>query len=168
MAKIEEMIAHLLEASGGEIVGRIRLQKMIYLLDQLGLGSGLRFTYHHYGPYAEGITIATQRAEFINKTIQETETESSYGGKFSKFRLVNPLPCQKVGELDFERARNYATIMKNETSVVLELAATIHWLKETEKVLDWHDELISRKPQKASELNIFKAQGLLNQLGIAA
>ncbi len=165
---MEEIITNLLAASEGEIVGRVRLQKMIYLLEQLGLGSGLRFTYHNYGPYSDGASIAAQRAEFLYKAIKETEKESSYGGKFSVFQLVAPSTPAKVGELEFAKAKEYATLMKKETSVVLELAATIHWLKEKEQVSEWRSELVSRKPQKANNSNIQKALVLLNELNIAA
>ncbi len=168
MMKIEDIIAQLLEASGGEIVGRIRLQKMIYLLDQMGLGSGLQFTYHHYGPYAESTSIAVQRAEIINKTITETEIESSYGGRYSIFKLVSNLSPSKVGGIDFEVAKTYASQMKKETSVVLELAATIHWLKKKEKVENWQNELVARKPNKANAQNIEKALALLAELNLAA
>ena len=48
-------IASLVRAAGGEIVGKIRLQKMVYLLDQMGLNSGYPFEYHHYGPYSESL-----------------------------------------------------------------------------------------------------------------
>jgi hypothetical protein len=43
----------LIQAAGGEVVGKIRLQKEVYLLDQIGLQSGFPFEYHHYGPYSE-------------------------------------------------------------------------------------------------------------------
>ena len=135
MAKIEEIIAHLLAASEGEIIGRIRLQKMIYLLDQLGLGSGLRFTYHQYGPYAEGVTIAAQRAEFLNKSIKETEVESSYGGKYSIFRLVTPLSPSKVGELDFAKAKNYAILIKKRPLLYLNLQPLFIGLRKKSRLL---------------------------------
>lgn len=38
---------------GGELVGKVRLQKTVYLLDQLGLNSGFSYEYHHYGRYSE-------------------------------------------------------------------------------------------------------------------
>ena len=52
MTTPDNLIAEVLAAAGGEIVGRIRLQKIFYLLDQMGMASGLVFHYHHYGPYS--------------------------------------------------------------------------------------------------------------------
>src|SRR6266481_7279104 len=48
-------IPSLVVAAGGEIVGKIRLQKVVYLLDQMGLNSGFSYQYFHYGPYSEDL-----------------------------------------------------------------------------------------------------------------
>ena len=45
------LLAALLHAAGAEIIGAIRLQKIVYLLEQLGMGGEFWFSYHHYGPY---------------------------------------------------------------------------------------------------------------------
>ena len=46
----------LLMEAGGQITGKVRFQKIVYLLDQLGFESGFDFEYHHYGPYSEGLS----------------------------------------------------------------------------------------------------------------
>jgi uncharacterized protein len=161
-------IAQVLAAANGEIVGRVRLQKIVYLLEQLGLGSGFRYTYHHYGPYSEDVFVATQREEFLDKSISETVSPSSYGGSYSVFKLVNNIQPTCVGLLEVDNAREFTSKMMSVNSVVLELAATIHWLKEKERISDWRNELTSRKPNKASQLNVDRAAALLSSLGLAA
>jgi len=47
-------LQHLLKAADGELVGKVRLQKTVYLLDQIGMGSGFTYEYHHYGPLLSG------------------------------------------------------------------------------------------------------------------
>ena len=59
----EEIVAALLKASGGQLVGRVRLQKTVYLLDRLGLESGFDYDYHHYGPFSRDIDNAVADAE---------------------------------------------------------------------------------------------------------
>ena len=54
--------------------------------------------------------------------------------------------------------------MKEEQSVIIELAATIHWLKEKENVADWRDELKRRKASKADDAKILQAERLLEAL----
>ena len=51
--------------------------------------------------------------------------------------------------------------------MIAELAATIHWLKERERIEDWKTELKRRKPTKATEDNIDKAFKLLSDLEIS-
>ena len=58
--------------------------------------------------------------------------------------------------------------MKAEPSTVLELAATIHWLREKEKVADWRRELKMRKGAKADDARITKAEALLQKLSLSA
>src|ERR1700750_3034129 len=48
-------VPSLVVAPGGEVVGKIRLQKVVYLLDQMGLNSGFSYEYFHYGPYSEDL-----------------------------------------------------------------------------------------------------------------
>jgi uncharacterized protein YwgA len=48
-------VSSLVAMADGEIVGKIRLQKTVYLLDQIGLNSGFSYEYFHYGPYSSDL-----------------------------------------------------------------------------------------------------------------
>lgn len=171
MTEREELVRTVLQAAGGKITGRIRLQKMLYLLEQLGLGGGFQFSYHNYGPYSEDLARALERATILDKTIQEEKKAFVGGGGFySIYSLTNnddPLP-EKIGGITVEAAQAHIRAMKDTTSVVIELAATIHWLREKEKVGDWCSELKIRKGSKAQDESINKAEALLQGLGLAA
>lgn len=52
----EKIVSSVVAAAGGKLVGRVRLQKIIYLLDQLGLNSPYSYQYYHYGPYSEELS----------------------------------------------------------------------------------------------------------------
>jgi uncharacterized protein len=166
MATREQTVAHLIEASGGSVNGRIRIQKMVYLFQQLGLDAGFEFTYHHYGPYSEALTVSAQRAALIDKSIVEKEVPSDFGGYYSKFSLTHPSTPEKVGGIPFADAERLAARMKEVSSVVIELAATIHWLKHKEAIAGWQNELQRRKPAKASKDNIEEAEKLLRALNL--
>ena len=58
--------------------------------------------------------------------------------------------------------------MKDVSDIVLELAATILYLRNSEdcSVSDAVDETKARKPRKAKEVRIKKALQLLNDLGL--
>ena len=152
------------------IVGKIRLQKVFYLLDQLGLGSGLRFSYHHYGPYCEELSTAIDLANHSNQSFNEhSQTAQSHGGTYSVFTSTDTLPTNAVvGNIEQPHLAKLLKTMTSTTSVVIELAATIHWLKHAEKIDTWEITLKSRKPTKTSPENIQKAQALLEEINLAA
>ncbi len=167
MTDQEELVAAVLCAADGEITGRIRLQKIFYLLEQKGLGGDFWYSYHHYGPYSEDLSTAIDYAVKLDKTVMEEQTPIE-GGFFSTYRLAKT-PGQApshVGALPWEQARDAIRDMKAETSVVIELAATIHWLAAREKIADWQRELRIRKPSKADDARTKKATILLGKLGL--
>ena len=157
------------EASDGQIVGRIRLQKIFYLLEQLGVNSGLRFSYHHYGPYSEALSQKLVMAELVDGIVSEKIETTNFNTTYSIYSLVNRSGdlVQSVGDLPIKTARPALAAMKAPTSVVIELAATIHWLKHKERVEDWNSEIKNRKPGKATDSNILLATKLLSDLGLS-
>lgn len=164
-----DLILAVLQAAGGEIVGKIRFQKIVYLLEQLGLKSGLPFSYHHYGPYSEELANDIDFSQIIDGSISEEPRTTSNGFTFTAYKLMPAFSSarERVGDLDFINAQNLVSRMKSETSVVIELAATIHWLKEKEKVSDWEAELVRRKTSKATSENISRAKDLLEKVGLS-
>lgn len=169
MSGERSLLPDILRAADGKIVGRIRMQKIVYLLEQMGMKSGFRFSYHHYGPYSEELASALDVARLFDGEINEEEERVDWGA-YSVFTLADsnrPIPG-KIGALDWEQVRSAITAMKAETSVVIELAATIHWLKHKENVDDWRTELKVRKPNKADNLRITKAETLLRTLNLAS
>lgn len=169
MARPEELVTAIVQAGDGEIIGRIRLQKIAYLLEQLGMGGEFSFSYHHYGPYSEDVATAIDFARFLDKSIEE-KTQPGQIGTYSVFRLSKPADKEpeKLGNLPWAEAKKAISAMKAETSVVIELAATIHWLKHEENLADWRPELLMRKATKASSERIKKAVALLERLNLAA
>lgn len=168
MMKLDDIVVGVVALSGGELVGRIRLQKIVYLLEQKGLKSDAEFVYHHYGPYSEGIADAVSDAKFWDTLEEITEFRKLDGAPFSIFRSHRPTSdFQSLGELPQEHARNLLERLNSENSTVLELAATIHWLTEVEKVADWRKELERRKPGKAKFGRLEKAITLLEELKAA-
>ena len=94
----ESLLPDLIRAAGGQIVGRVRLQKLLYLLDQLGLASGFEFTYHHYGPYSEELSEAIANAMVLHKSVGEDQkTRASDGASYSVFLLGERAPTPTSG-----------------------------------------------------------------------
>ncbi len=165
MAEPEKLIAAIVKATDeGKLVGRVRLQKIAYLLQQLGLeGADFDFTYHHYGPYSQGVDSAVWYADAFDLLREKREHRQSDGAQYSVFELTDkgrkapPLP---------ERFQHMVKEWAGTSSVVLELAATAHWLHEVEKVEDWKKEIRRRKTWKTEEGRLDKALELLGELGL--
>jgi hypothetical protein len=76
--------AAIVAAAGGKLLGRIRLQKLAYLLELVGLGEGFHFHHKHYGPYCEELALAVRDATLIG-LLHEEEQAASWGGTYSVF-----------------------------------------------------------------------------------
>lgn len=162
-------VSDIIKAAGGEIVGKIRLQKMVYLLDQLGLESGFSFDYHHYGPYSAELALNTDFDVVMNDVIEEPRRRASDGVPYSVFKLPPARASEvadEIGGIRSDVAKSALTLMQKQSGTVLELAATIHWLALIEEVDDWKKELIRRKGAKASAQRVEKALSVLRDLGV--
>ncbi len=163
-----DLVALTIAAAECEIVGRVRFQKIVYLLDQLGLGSGLTFSYHHYGPYSRTLDDAIDAAKALNGVQETIRHRVSDGAPFSVFTLPAspPQPVPSIGAVQFEAAQRWIREMKGVSSTVLELAATIHWLFVHENLEGWRDELRRRKGVKTENGRMEEAEALLRRLGL--
>ncbi len=163
MNEAELVTAIVASAPDKKLVGRIRLQKVAYLLKQLGAPVPFQFGYYHYGPYASEVEKAVFDAEVRGIVKEEVRARQSDGAQYSIFKVVGD-----VHEVE-EAFREYADEvgkLANIDPVVLELAATAHWLSEVEKVEDWEKEIRLRKTWKVEGERLEKALELLKELGL--
>lgn len=159
------LISSVMKAADGEVVGKIRMQKIFYLLEQLGLNADLTFSYHHYGPYSEDLARSLDYAEMVEHAIKEEPRDTSSGSTFIAYLLKKDCGAvSHIGEIEWDKAKSYISTMKKETSIVIELAATIHWLRHKENVEDWKAELKRRKTSKAEPALVTRAEALLRGL----
>ncbi|TVR06593.1 MAG: hypothetical protein EA385_15310 [Salinarimonadaceae bacterium] len=162
-----QLVAEAVAAAHGEIVGRVRLQKMFYLLEQLGLESGLRYTYHHYGPFSRELDEAVEAAKATSGVVEEIRCRAADGAPFSVFKTHAAAP-RTIGRLPVEDAGPLIEKMIAVPSTIIELAATIHWLVHRESVADWEIELRRRKGAKTERGRTARAIDLLRSLGLEA
>jgi len=158
-------VPSLVRAAGGEIVGKVRLQKMVYLLDQLGVPTEFSFSYHHYGPYSDELAEAVED-DVIFRRVKAERRRRSDGVPYVVYKIDT---ADTASESVFEQPKINAALqaMQRSSATVLELAATIHWLAFAEKVDNWKAELVRRKGIKTEEGREEKALALLKSLQIA-
>ncbi len=169
MAEHEKLIADVIAAADGEIVGRIRLQKILYLLDQHGLNADAAFHYYHYGPYSRVLDDALDRAK-VFYGVKELSRARRDGALYSVFQSDSgsiTAVSEKIGDLYSSEAKRLIALMKPRSATVLELAATIHWLFFFEKISAWRDELVRRKGIKTEGGRTEQALELLSELGLS-
>ena len=151
-------------AAGGRVVGRLRLQKVFYLLDRLGLESGFNYEYHYYGPYSANLAEAIEDATAFGLVNERIERRAYDGVPYSVFEQPTAPLGSQLGGLDQRHATHALVRVQRETATVLELAATIDWLKRVERVADWRKELVRRKGGKAAPDRVERATRLLSDL----
>ncbi len=176
----EDVAAGLVALNDGKLVGRTRTQKVAYLLHSCGAKFGLRFTYHYYGPYSFDLANGLDAARAEGWIAAEEQLSLRHGVPYTIFSTTseNEAPdC--LGELSAADARRFMERMKNESDIVLELAATIVFLRD-----DWHyygkqkvsadedikaavEETRKRKSLKAQGGRLDKALALLRDLKLA-
>jgi len=167
----EDIVAGLVALNGGELVGRTRLQKQTYLLDRCGANFGLRFTYHHYGPYSFELAGGCVDAEAEGQVGIE-ERDGRHGVPYAIFTSTGgKAPPNALGELPAGRARSLLEEMRGVSDIVLELAATIVFLRDEwsyygKGKTDAVEETKARKSLKATEGRIGEALDLLRTLGL--
>jgi uncharacterized protein YwgA len=165
--KREEIVAAVLAAAGGQLTGRVRLQKTVYLLDQLGMSSGFSFEYHHYGPYSRELDDATSDAKAFDLIEEKKAYRQSDGASYSIFTLKNSVSKhESFGRLSIEKTGALVHLFAGTNVTVLELAATVDWLWRSERYSDWKGEIIRRKGVKVQHGRLEKAVALLRQLDL--
>jgi uncharacterized protein YwgA len=167
MKEREDVVAAVVAAAGGRLTGRVRLQKTIYLLDQLGLGSGFSHEYYHYGPYSSDLENATADAKAFGLIEETFAHRVSDGAMYSIFESKRDVGPEAFGSLGRDRAKEIASLFARTNVTVLELAATIDWLWRKEACPDWRREITRRKGVKVQGGRLERAVELLTEIGLA-
>jgi uncharacterized protein len=167
MLNREEYIVGIIAAADGRLVSRVRIQKIAYLLDQLGSNSGFDYQYHHYGPYSRDLDNAILDAESFGLVEEKFEHRQSDGARYSVFTIKTDSISSVTGFLSTDNAEKLVKRFAQTNVTILELAATVHWLSFIEKVGDWRREIIRRKGAKTEKGRLEKALELLAELELS-
>ncbi len=165
----EDIVVGLVALHGGELIGRTRLQKEAYLLDRCGAEFGLAFEYYHYGPYSFELAGGLNEAQ-AEGAVEIEERPGRHRVPYAVIKTAEAQP-EAIGKLQADRAAELLDRMKYVSDFVLELAATVVFLRDEwdyygkEKVGPV-EETKARKPLKATEERMGKALALLRDLGL--
>lgn len=164
--KTEKLVTEIVALNGEKkLVGKTRLQKTFYLLDKLGMNSGAEFNYHYYGPYSADVASAAEMATLLYDFDSEEKKSGARNVAYTVYSTSEKAPA-KLGGLSKLEAKAALDSMGSVSDTVLELAATMVFLRENGHPNSFIEEVRDRKPLKATEDRLHRAQKLMEKLGL--
>lgn len=158
---VVDYVAALVRLNGGQLVGKTRLQKTVFLLEAKGVGIGFDFDYHNYGPFSSDVAFAADDAEALGFI----ETKTNFGAHEVPYTIFTSTDAAPTFDDKASETRRLALeMMGRYSALVLELAATAKYLEEHGYPENQWEELERRKPLKATPERIKKAKDLLGSL----
>lgn len=149
-AKIIQVIA---DANG--IVGRKKLQKMIYIAKKLDVPFEEKFSFHFYGPYSEELTVRIDELCELGYLQENKEDKGNYyqyryevtteGQELLVEQEMETLPCTEL-----------VLKLNSESSRFLELVSTIMFFDELskEEVIEKIFTLKAKQNYTLEEINL--------------
>lgn len=157
--------------NSGKMDSRMRIQKSVYLLQQLGDEDlkRFRFSYYHYGPFSRELSNTLHDA--VSHGILD-ETSEDYSGEITRYSYnltgIGAEVAEQLGLEDDARNANVLHILSKYNLPTLELASTVLFLSRTNAVSNTNDALkraLELKPHCSNEQQ--NAMELLNSLKLA-
>lgn len=161
-----DIVVGIVALNGGKLVGKTRLQKVTYLLDACGLNSGFDYEYHHFGPYSADVAASADVAEILDRLSSE-EKPGFHSVPYVTYATTEEVPS-RLSEMSAQEITEKLSTMEHYSAIVLELAATIHYLENAEGYSSSgaQEEVKARKSAKASTDRLRQANELLQKLDL--
>ncbi|MCA0988941.1 YwgA family protein [Guptibacillus algicola] len=147
----------------GEVTGRKKLQKIIYICKKLQFPFNEKYQFHFYGPYSEELTL---RVEELCNLGLVAEVKESKGNYYQYKYSVTDQGTEFLGHynLDFPSLNECILKMNGESSRFLELVSTVLFFDKLTK-----DEVIEKiqtikRKQNYSSDEIEEAYAFINGL----
>lgn len=111
-------------SASGEIVGRKKLQKMIYIAKKLSFPFQEKFQFHFYGPYSEELTL---RVEELYNLGFIKEVKEKKGGYYQyRYTITeNGEEFRHLYETEMPYLKECLTSMNDQNARYLELVSTV-------------------------------------------
>jgi uncharacterized protein YwgA len=140
----------------GEIIGRKKLQKIVFIGKKLSLPFSERYKFHMFGPYSEELTLRVE--ELCNLGFLQEQKEAKNGYQQYRYSLTEEGQAFiKIYELEIPNLEPLVVDMNNESSRFLELVSTILYFEGLSKD-EAHEKVQTvKKKQNYSEEEIEKA-----------
>ncbi|MBT2736476.1 YwgA family protein [Bacillus sp. ISL-7] len=147
----------------GEIIGRKKLQKMIYIAKKVAFPFHERFQFHFYGPYSEELTLRVEELcnmGFIN------EVKEKKGGYFQyRYSLTEPgKEFLSVNEVEMPFLQDCLVDMNEQNARFLELVSTVLYFDNLPKEEVMNKVFTLKASQRYTEAEIEEAYQYIESL----
>lgn len=156
-------VVDIVRKAGGSLDGRVKLQKITYLLRETGFDPDTYFEYEyrHYGPYSEDLAKAAEDARLFCG-LREEQRYTPWGASYFHYALAEcSCPALDPGE---DKELLLIQMANKAPSVILELAATALFLYKENAARDPWEETKKRKPDKAENGRLQQARSFYESL----
>ena len=150
--------AKLMQAiyASGEIVGRKKLQKMIYIAKKIDFPFQERFQFHFYGPYSEELTLRVE--ELCNMGFLNEVKEKKGGYYQYRYTLTdNGKEFLNLNGVDMPFLQNCLVDMNEQNARFLELVSTVLYFDNLPKDEVMNKVFTLKSKQHYSEAEIDEA-----------
>ncbi|WP_209123429.1 YwgA family protein [Alkalihalobacillus sp. BA299] len=147
----------------GEIVGRKKLQKIVYISKKLNIPFSERFKFHMFGPYSEELTLRIEELCNLGFLQETLETKSGY----QQYRYIltdEGVKFLKMYNLELPNIQPSVSSMNDQSSRFLELVSTVLYFDELSKEEIIEKVMTVKKKQNYSEEEMDRAFSYIDQL----
>jgi uncharacterized protein len=147
----------------GEIIGRKKLQKMIYIAKKVAFPFHERFQFHFYGPYSEELTLRVE--ELCNMGFLN-EVKEKKGGYFQyRYSLTEPgKEFLSVNEVEMPFLQDCLVDMNEQNARFLELVSTVLYFDNLPKEEVTNKVFTLKASQRYTEAEIDEAYQYIESL----
>jgi uncharacterized protein YwgA len=147
----------------GEIIGRKKLQKMIYIAKKVAFPFHERFQFHFYGPYSEELTLRVE--ELCNMGFLN-EVKEKKGGYFQyRYSLTEPgKEFLSVNEIEMPFLQDCLVDMNEQNARFLELVSTVLYFDNLPKEEVMNKVFTLKASQRYTEAEIDEAYQYIESL----
>jgi uncharacterized protein len=147
----------------GEIIGRKKLQKMIYIAKKVSFPFHERFQFHFYGPYSEELTLRVE--ELCNMGFLN-EIKEKKGGYFQyRYTLTDTgKEFLSLNEVEMPFLQDCLEDMNEQNARFLELVSTVLYFDNLSKAEVTEKVFTLKSSQRYTEEEIDQAYGYIEAL----
>jgi hypothetical protein len=147
----------------GEIIGRKKLQKMIYIAKKVAFPFHERFQFHFYGPYSEELTLRVE--ELCNMGFLN-EVKEKKGGYFQyRYSLTEPgKEFLSLNEVEMPFLQDCLVDMNEQNARFLELVSTVLYFDNLPKEEVTGKVFTLKASQRYTEVEIDEAYQYIESL----